>query len=97
MAKEMTLKRLFACSVLLFMLAAPAAFAQSVDDVAAAEVAAPEAPADPTVERGRYLVEGMGMCGQCHTPRNARGELKQEEYLQGGPVPVPMLTKPPSS
>ena len=83
------MKRLLVCTALMSLIALPAALAQSVDDVAD-EPAAAEAPADPIVERGRYLVEGVGMCGQCHTPRNAQGELKQAEWLGGAPVPVPM-------
>jgi len=35
-------------------------------------VAAPPTPA-AKVERGKYLVENVGMCGDCHTPRNERG------------------------
>jgi mono/diheme cytochrome c family protein len=40
------------------------------------------------VERGRYLVEGVGMCGQCHSPRNAQGHVVAEQFLHGGPVPL---------
>jgi len=29
----------------------------------------PTASADPVVNRGAYLVEGLGHCGACHTPR----------------------------
>jgi mono/diheme cytochrome c family protein len=35
------------------------------------------------VERGKYLVENVAMCGECHTPRDARGELKTGAWLQG--------------
>jgi hypothetical protein len=35
------------------------------------------------VERGRYLVENVAMCGECHTPRNSRGDLKYDAWLQG--------------
>lgn len=38
------------------------------------------------IERGRYLVEEVAKCGECHTPRNARGELEQNAWLQGAPV-----------
>ncbi len=24
---------------------------------------------DPVIDRGAYLVEGLGHCGACHTPR----------------------------
>ncbi|MEM1205125.1 MAG: hypothetical protein AAGN66_17980 [Acidobacteriota bacterium] len=44
--------------------------------------------ADPQVERGRYLVENVGMCGQCHSPRNAAGDLLKSQWLHGAPVPV---------
>jgi nicotinate dehydrogenase subunit B len=34
--------------------------------------------------RGAYLVEGLGHCGACHSPRNAFGAEKQSAYLAGG-------------
>ncbi|MEM8703923.1 MAG: c-type cytochrome [Pseudomonadota bacterium] len=34
-------------------------------------------------ERGRYLVEGPGHCGECHTPRDFAGGLVLEEWLGG--------------
>ncbi|WP_315837916.1 molybdopterin cofactor-binding domain-containing protein [Bradyrhizobium prioriisuperbiae] len=34
--------------------------------------------------RGAYLVEGLGHCGACHTPRNALGAERQRAYLAGG-------------
>ena len=43
--------------------------------------------ADPQVERGRYLVEALGHCGECHTPRNALGGLRTGAWLSGGPNP----------
>jgi mono/diheme cytochrome c family protein len=39
-------------------------------------------------DRGKYIVDHVAMCVQCHTPRNARGELQSTEYLLGAPVPV---------
>jgi mono/diheme cytochrome c family protein len=39
--------------------------------------------------RGKYLVEQVAMCVQCHTPRNATGQLLLTRYLQGAAVPVP--------
>ncbi|MDX8451918.1 cytochrome c [Mesorhizobium sp. VK9D] len=32
---------------------------------------------------GRYLVEGPGHCGECHTPRDFAGGLKRAEWLAG--------------
>src|ERR1700704_978484 len=34
--------------------------------------------------RGRYLVEGLGHCGSCHTPRNALGGEKKGSPYAGG-------------
>jgi mono/diheme cytochrome c family protein len=34
--------------------------------------------------RGRYLVEGLGHCGGCHTPRNAFGAEKANSSYAGG-------------
>ena len=35
------------------------------------------------VERGRYLVDHVSLCGDCHTPRNSIGVPKQSYYLAG--------------
>jgi mono/diheme cytochrome c family protein len=35
------------------------------------------------VERGRYLVEDVAMCGECHSPRDSGGQLKHDAWLQG--------------
>ncbi|MGA2236382.1 MAG: c-type cytochrome [Terriglobales bacterium] len=37
--------------------------------------------------RGKYVVEGVAMCGECHTPRDSNGNLDQTRWLQGAPVP----------
>ena len=37
--------------------------------------------------RGRYLVEALGHCGECHTPRNILGGLKKNQWMRGGPNP----------
>jgi nicotinate dehydrogenase subunit B len=34
--------------------------------------------------RGAYLIEGLGHCGACHSPRNALGAEKARAYLAGG-------------
>jgi mono/diheme cytochrome c family protein len=36
-----------------------------------------------TIERGRYLVQQVGLCGDCHTPRNEKGEPIPDQALQG--------------
>ncbi|MCM2451862.1 cytochrome c [Agrobacterium vitis] len=45
------------------------------------------ASADAQIQRGQYLVEGPGHCGECHTPRNVIGGLKVDQWLAGGPNP----------
>jgi len=45
------------------------------------------ASAAPNVARGKYLVESVAMCGQCHTPRDSNGNPDRTRWLQGAPVP----------
>lgn len=42
----------------------------------------PDGAAEPVVA-GRYLVEGPGHCGECHTPRDFAGGVKKDEWLAG--------------
>jgi mono/diheme cytochrome c family protein len=35
------------------------------------------------IEHGKYLVECVGMCGDCHSPRNDKGEFDRTQWLQG--------------
>lgn len=48
------------------------------------------------IARGKYLVEGIGLCDDCHTPRDERGQPIAAKYLQGAPIgfkpiaPVPV-------
>jgi mono/diheme cytochrome c family protein len=48
-------------------------------------------------QRGRYLVEALGHCAECHSTRNLMGAIKPEARLAGGPDPegtgfVPNIT-----
>ena len=47
---------------------------------------APTTQASPQWNRGRYLVEGAGHCGGCHTPLNLLGAEKTGQALAGGVV-----------
>ena len=38
--------------------------------------------------RGAYLVNGLGHCSACHTPRNALGASKDKLNLAGGLIPM---------
>lgn len=41
----------------------------------------------PTLERGRYLVEALGHCAECHTARTALGGLDHAVWMGGAPNP----------
>src|ERR1700737_338387 len=46
-------------------------------------------PAPPTkseIERGRYLVEEVAKCPECHTPRKADGGLDEAAWLRGAAI-----------
>ena len=42
---------------------------------------------DPEQTRGRYLVEGLAHCAECHTPRTALGGLDTAKWMRGAPNP----------
>ncbi len=42
----------------------------------------------PQERRGRYLVEALGHCAECHTPRNRLGGLERGLWLAGAPNPA---------
>ena len=48
------------------------------------------------VARGKYLVENVAMCVECHTPRNERGELKHDAWLHGAPIWIRPVAKIPN-
>src|SRR6185312_17425250 len=35
------------------------------------------------IKRGEYIVERVGMCADCHTPRTQTGEFNRSLWLQG--------------
>ena len=38
------------------------------------------------IARGKYIVEGLAACGDCHTPRNRDGDIDRTKWLSGAPV-----------
>jgi mono/diheme cytochrome c family protein len=38
------------------------------------------------IKRGKYLAEEVARCSECHTPRDAQGNLDNSRALQGAPV-----------
>ena len=47
----------------------------------------PSPQASTSVNRGAYLVQALGHCGECHTPRNFMGGPKSGRALAGGKGP----------
>lgn len=55
-------------------------------------------PEDPALERGAYLVNHLGHCGECHTPRNDFFAMQDTQYLAGEEMDgwlAPNLTSDP--
>jgi mono/diheme cytochrome c family protein len=40
------------------------------------------------IAHGSYLVNRVAMCVECHTPRDANGDLDRARLLRGAPIPV---------
>jgi len=50
--------------------------------------AAPALAMAGDAERGRYIVEQVVMCAECHSPRDAHGQIIANQRFMGGPMPV---------
>ena len=47
------------------------------------------------IELGRYLVESIGQCAGCHTPKNDKGELDKAKWMKGTVMDIQPLGTPP--
>jgi mono/diheme cytochrome c family protein len=47
----------------------------------------PDASQSAVVNRGGYLTEEMGHCGECHSPRNVFGAVRKDQSLAGARLP----------
>ena len=45
----------------------------------------PATPRESDIARGKYLVEEVAKCSECHTPRDAQNQLDPDRWLQGAP------------
>jgi mono/diheme cytochrome c family protein len=59
---------------------------------------APDASRSASWNRGAYLVNGLGHCAECHSPRNFLGGIVETQRFAGGPNPegegwVPNITQ----
>jgi mono/diheme cytochrome c family protein len=69
--------RVTAC-VLFSLFATAGAFTQ--------QVAPAQRQDSGNIARGKYLVEEVAKCSECHTPRDAQGQLESSRWLQGAPT-----------
>lgn len=58
----------------------------------------PDAARTPQWNRGAYLVNSLGHCAECHSPRNALGGIVASQRFAGGPNPegkgwIPNITQ----
>lgn len=51
--------------------------------VGAAQKAKQHAASAAKIARGKYLVEDIGKCADCHSPRNEKGEFIKAQWLMG--------------
>lgn len=48
------------------------------------------------IARGKYIVENVAICAQCHTPRDYDGNPDRAHWLQGSSVPFNPVKPDPS-
>jgi len=81
---------------IVFAVAAAAALASCT---VATSTGQPEAPPATDraalVERGRYLTESIGLCGDCHTQRLPTGMLDMTRHLYGATLPFKNMNPQP--
>src|SRR5579862_9060248 len=49
-------------------------------------LALPAAAGAQSVSHGKYIAEHVGLCNDCHTPRDDKGELIMSKELQGADI-----------
>jgi mono/diheme cytochrome c family protein len=74
------MKKKYGLAAALIFLGVIAAFAQTARQNSAAQAH------EGDVSRGKYLVEEVAKCAECHTPRDAQGQLDPSRWLQGAPT-----------
>ena len=80
-------KTVIVCAAVVMIAAFSASLLSSREKPPAApQKSAAQAPEQSSVDRGRYLVENVAMCEECHTPRDAGGNLDESRRLQGAQI-----------
>lgn len=82
--------RFFSCSVGVALLAT-SAIAKQQEPVASAPPASSLSMPRGNLEHGRYIVENIAMCVECHSDRDHDGKIIESSRFHGGPIPF----KPP--
>jgi mono/diheme cytochrome c family protein len=80
----MVLGRAFVVSSLFCLAVAVSLSGQQAQPPAAASTA----KASGNVEHGRYLVENVIMCYECHSTRDPQGNIVSGTRFKGGPMPM---------
>ena len=70
-------------SAIALLVAYTSVCAHAQDTKASAKPAAHRADNAAQIARGKYLVEGVAMCGMCHTQHDARGQADANHPLEG--------------
>ena len=74
-------------SSIIIAIAAVIAIVLIINTDATAQSPRAEPTAQGDVTHGKYLVEDVAMCGQCHTPHEGEESTSRSRQLQGAPVP----------
>jgi mono/diheme cytochrome c family protein len=45
------------------------------------------------IARGKYLVEEVARCQECHTPKNAEGQFDQTKWLKGSTLNIQAIAE----
>jgi cytochrome c2 len=84
----MQVVRLCAVSSLLFLIVAASLSGQQKPSAAATGTPQASSRAAGNVEHGRYLVEQVVMCHECHSTRDPQGNIVPGTKFKGGSMPV---------
>jgi mono/diheme cytochrome c family protein len=72
-------------SLLLFLVARSSIIVSGAQSAQTAQKASARV-SDNDAGRGRYLVEEVAKCSECHTPRDAQNQLDRSRWLQGASI-----------
>lgn len=79
-------------SHLLFVALIPVAVAAA----AFSPESAPQSASAREISRGKYLVEEVAKCTECHTPRDKNNQLDRDRWLQGAPIWIQPVVRTPN-